>query len=135
MLFTILTSCDAQKNDPKMENQIKLVIETFARAGAENNVALYDNILHSGFRVIANRYPTLDKTSIISREAYVGLISSKKIGGMLYEISFQNIVISEHSATVMAYFKGEKGSQSLIFLLVLDSADKWKIITDMAVQN
>ncbi|MEO0526161.1 MAG: nuclear transport factor 2 family protein [Bacteroidota bacterium] len=135
MLFAIVTGCRSQKNIANMEDKIKSVIETFAKAGAENNATPYDHILHSEFRVIANRYPTPDKTSIIPREAYVGLIASKKIGGTPYEVSFQNISIIDHSATVMAHFKGKEGSQWLTFLLVLDASDNWKIITDIAVQK
>lgn len=119
----------------KTEKEIKNVIETFVRAGEERNVSMYEGILHPEFRVIANRYPTADKTSILRAEDYVGLIAKKVIGGTKYWIRYSSIDVAEHSATVRAELRAEKGGQWVTFLLILSPENKWQIIADMAVQT
>lgn len=131
---TISSYSQIKNNSMKMKNEIKNVIETFVKAGAERNVALYDDILHPDFRVIANRYPTPEKTSIISAEEYISLITKKVIGGTNYEVFFISLDITQHSATVIAHLKADKGGQMITFLLVQDPENNWKIITDMATQ-
>ncbi len=131
------TSCKAQSqnNTMKIEKEIKNVVETFVKAGEERNVPMYNDILHEDFRVIANRYPTSDKTSIISGAGYIALITKKVIGGTKYEVIFNNINIAEHSATVMVELKAEKGGQLVTFLLVQNQEDRWQIIANMATQK
>ncbi len=119
----------------KMEKEIKSVIGTFVKAGEERNVAMYNDILHENFRVIANKYPTPDKTSIIPAEGYKALITKEVIGGTKYEVVFKSIDIAEHSATVRAELKAEKGGQSVTFLLVQNMESEWQIIADMATQR
>lgn len=137
MICFSATSCNAQKpnNSMKMEKEIKSVIATFVKAGEERNVAMYNDILHENFRVIANKYPTPDKTSIIPAEGYKALITKEVIGGTKYELVFKSIDIAEHSATVRAELKAEKGGQSVTFLLVQKMESEWQIIADMATQR
>ncbi len=137
MICFNLTSCKSkiQNNSMKMEKEIKSVIETFVKAGEERNIAMYNDILHENFRVIANKYPTPDKISIIPVEGYKALITKKVIGGTKYEVVFKNIDIEKHSATVKVELKAQKGGQSVTFLLVQNSENKWQIITDMATQR
>ena len=118
-----------------MEKEIKNIIETFVKAGEDRNVAMYNDILHENFRVIANRYPTPDKTSIITAEDYKALITKEIIGGTKYEVIFNSIDIAEHSATVRAELKAEKGGQSVTFLLIQNQENEWLIIADMATQK
>jgi hypothetical protein len=131
------TNCISQtkNNSKKMEKEIKSVIETFVKAGEKRNVAMYNDILHENFRVIANKYPTPDKISIIPVEVYKGLITKEVIGGTKYKVVFKSINIAEHSATVTTELKAEKGGQLVTFLLVQNTEKKWKIITDMATQT
>lgn len=132
---SIKCKSQTQNNLMKMEKEIKGIIETFVKVGTERNVALYNDILHEDFRVIANRYPTPDKISIIRAEKYIALITKGVIGGTKYEVIFKSINIAKHSATVRAELKAEKGGQSVTFLLVQTPENKWKIITDMATQT
>ncbi len=140
-LMTIIVlgsiSCKSQtlNNSIKMENEIKTVIETFVKAGEERNISAYKDILHTDFRVIANRYPTPDNTSILSAKQYTDLLSKKVIGGTKYNVIFKHIDIAEHSATVKAELKAENGGQLVTFLLVQNPENKWLIISDMATQT
>jgi len=130
-------SCKSQtnKNEDPMQNEIKNVVLAFAKAGEERNVQAYDEILHSDFRVIANKYPTPDKTSIIPVEGYIGLLAKEVIGGTKFDVNFRHIDVMDHSAVVVAHFKAEKGSQLVTILLIKNAEDKWQMISDMAVQT
>ncbi len=118
-----------------MEKEIKEVIEIFVKAGEQRNIEMYNDVLHQDFRVIANRYPTPDKLSIIDSASYKALIAKKVIGGAKYEVVYKSIDIAKHSATVRAELKTEKGGQLVTFLLVQNAEDKWQIITDMVTQT
>lgn len=130
-------SCKSQTSNNliKMKNDIKKVIKKFVKAGEERNVEVYKDILHEEFRVIANRYPTPEKTSILPASVYIDLISKKVIGGTKYQVIFNSINITEHSATALTELKTEKGGQFVTFLLVLNPKNDWKIIADMATQK
>ena len=140
MLLAILclgaTNCKSQNmKDPAMEKEIKNVVTAFAKAGEERNVPAYNDILHEDFRVIANRYPTAEKTSIIPGEGYIALIAKETIGGTAYTVDFKHIDITGHSATVISHFKTEDGGGQLVtFLLVKNPENKWQLISDMATQ-
>lgn len=137
MLCFSVFSCKSQSNmkNSLMETEIKNVVKAFANAGEERNVAAYDAILHQNFRVIANQYPTPDKTSIIPLEGYVGLIEKGVIGGTKFDILFKQINIADHSATVLAHFKTAEGGGQLVTLLLVKNQDgKWQLIADMATQ-
>lgn len=135
----VTTSCKSQTQNNSMktetEKEIKNVIETFVKAGEERNIPMYNAILHEDFRVIANRYPTPEKTSIIPAAGYIALLAKKVIGGTKYEVIYNKIDITEHSATVIAELKAEEGGQFVTFLLVQNQENKWQIIADMATQQ
>ncbi|WP_159092179.1 nuclear transport factor 2 family protein [Aquimarina sp. Aq107] len=118
-----------------MEKEIKQVIKAFIKAGEERNIEMYNDVLHQEFRVIANKYPTPDKTSIIPSAGYIALITKKVIGGTKYEVIYNSINITQHSATVRAELKAEKGGQLVTFLLVQNMENRWQIIANMAVQK
>ncbi len=118
-----------------MEKEIKNVVIAFAKAGEKRDVSAYDALLHKDFRVIANQYPTPDKTSIIPSQVYTALIGKGTIGGTAFQVDFKQIDIADHSATVIAHFKTDDGGGQLVtLLLVLNAENKWQLISDMATQ-
>ncbi len=141
LLLTIISLCSTicksqtSNNSMKMEKEIKQVIKAFIKAGEERNIEMYNDVLHQEFRVIANKYPTPDKTSIIPSAGYIALITKKVIGGTKYEVIYNSINITQHSATVRAELKAEKGGQLVTFLLVQNMENRWQIIANMAVQK
>ena len=119
----------------KTKNELRIVIETFVKAGTDRNTAAYNTVLHPEFRVIANRYPVKDQISIIPKSKYVALITQKVIGGTPYSIVFKDFIITDHSATVTTFLKADKGGQLVTFLLVKNPEGQWQIITNMATQQ
>ena len=84
---------------------------------------MYERIVHPGFRVIAHRYPTPDKTSIIPGDAYVDLIKREVIGGTPFKVVFKHISIEAHAATVVAHFRTKNGGGQLVTLLLVQNVD------------
>ncbi|GEM_PF-5102176 len=134
-LFSMSAMNGKSQTTMKTEETIKQVIETFVEAGEKRELNMYNGILHKDFRVIANRYPSPDKTSIIDRETYISLIEKKIIGGAHYTVIFEDMIVSNHSATATVKLKGDKGGQNITFLMVQNNTGDWQIITDMAVQT
>ena len=115
--------------------QIKTVIEAFVKAGEERNINSYDSILHPNFRVVANHYPSPDKTTFLNKETYIDLIKKKVIGGTKFNLIFKDISLVEHSATVQIQLAASKGGQIITFLLIKNAQQQWQIVSDMAVQT
>lgn len=132
-----VTSCTVHQKKQNMGNYkvLETVIDKFVVAGENRDIAAYDDILHENFRVIANRYPTVGKISILSADVYKSLLSKKVIGGTKYNVTYKNFDVTSHSATVSVELKAEKGGQLITFLLVKNEKDKWLIISDMATQT
>jgi len=128
----LLFSFTNQKPDSAMSIQIKDKVIEFANAIEHRDAGQLDKLLHENFRVVANQYPTKDKLSILSKEVYLSLISSKKIGGEKYDVKFDYVSVENHSATVITKFQGEKSNMYLTLLLI-QNGDDWQIIEDMAL--
>ncbi|WP_299894138.1 nuclear transport factor 2 family protein [uncultured Aquimarina sp.] len=127
--------CKSQTNEEVMENEIKTVVEKFVTAGAQRNTAMFGEILHPDFRVVVNRYPTSDKTTVISGAGYISLMNQKKIGGTPYKTSILHLDIKGHSATVIALLEAPENSMQVTFLLVKNQENTWQIISDLTIQN
>ncbi len=129
------TNCKSQNSEKDMEKEITEVIETFIIAGEKWDISAFDAILHSDFRVIANQYPTPEKTSIIPGAGYIALMTQKKIGGTKYDTEFLHIDVAKHSATVIVLLKNKENSMKVTFLLIKNNNGEWKIMSDLAIQN
>lgn len=116
-----------------METYIKQTIETFARAGAERDLSALEEVLHSEFRVLANRFGGKEALTIITREQYLNMMEAGKIGGNEVSVRFDDISIHGHSAAAEVAFVSESVEMQLFILLLQDETNSWKIASDMAV--
>ena len=132
LLIAIGYSFTTKTTDP-MEQTIQDTVLKFATAIEQNNESKLDDLLHKNFRVVANRYPTPDVTTILDKMTYLKLIAAKKIGGKAYEVDIRSINIEEHTATVVAKFTAQGSFMNLTLLLVQSLEGDWEIITDMAI--
>jgi len=129
-LIFLMYSFTNYNSNPPMSIQIKDKVIEFAQAIEHRDINQLDKLLHKDFRVVANQYPTKEKLSILSKEVYLSLMQSEKIGGAKYEVRFDYVSVEDHSATVIVHFKGEKSNMYLTLLLI-ESVNEWKIIEDM----
>ena len=118
-----------QMNDPA----VTVVVESFADAVEARDVATLEKILHPEFRVMATRYPTPDKTSILPRAVYLSLLSSEKIGGDAYTVAYHKVDVTAQNATVLAVFDSDKHTMTLTLLLTQNDAGAWTIISDFPI--
>lgn len=128
--IVLLNSFTNYKAESYMSIQLKDKVLAFANAIEQRDIDQLDQLLHQDFRVVANQYPTEDKLSILSKEVYLSLISTKKIGGTKYDVKFDYISVEDHSATVVTKFQGEQSNMYLTLLLI-ETDNEWKIIEDM----
>jgi len=105
-------------SETAMSIQVKDKVMEFATAIELRDATQLDHLLHKDFRVVANQYPTKDKLSILPKEVYLSLIKSEKIGGTKYDVKFDYVSVEDHSATVIAKFKGQKSNMYLTLLLI-----------------
>ena len=130
--ITLLTACSgfSQTSQP-MEDAIRQIINDFEDATAQRDIAALESLLHPEFRVMANRFRGGPGTTLIPRDAYLGMMKAEKIGGTAYEVSFESVTIYEHTAAAEVSFIGSDSNMHLFLLLVQDDDNAWKIISDL----
>jgi hypothetical protein len=104
-------------------------VQAFVRAGDERDVASLERVLHDDFRVVV-RMP--DGLSVMSRDLYVKLVTSGKIGGTPRTADFDVVMLSDDLATV----KGSLDSSAAHFdctWTVANGAAGWQVIQDAVV--
>lgn len=128
----IFTATHAQKNNQAMETKVKQAVLAFDRATATRNLETLKAVLHPDYRVLANRFRGTPGTTLISRDAYLGLMESGKVGGTVYEPEFRQISVTGHTAMVDLLLKAQGTSSMHKYLfLVQNDQDEWQIISDL----
>ena len=69
-------------------------------------------VLHPNYPVLANRFRDTPGTTLITRNAYLSMMESGKVGGTVYEPEFRQISITGYTAMVDLLLKA-KGSASM----------------------
>lgn len=117
-----------------MKNQIKEKVTSIEKAAANRDTKQLTELLCKDYRVIANRFKGSENTVIISKETYLQMMKDEKIGGTSYDINFNDIKISGHTAIVDVLYSSETTSDMHKFLvLILDKNNEWKIVSDIPI--
>jgi len=128
-----LLNCKAQ-NQNNMKNQIEEAVTSIEKAAANRDTKQLTELLHKDYRVIANRFKGSENSVIISKETYLQMMKDKKIGGTSYDINFNDIKISGHTAIVDVLYSSEATSDMHKFLvLIQDENNEWKIVSDIPI--
>lgn len=130
MLLTLIginMNLNAQKED---EKAITTTIETFAKAGDNNDRETLATTLDDNYRIIMNRLFGGDVVSIMGKEVYLEKIATKEYGGDSREVEVKSITIVGTTACVNVLFKGQKMTFDTIMILVKNKGAEWKIISD-----
>ncbi|SFS83735.1 protein of unknown function [Zhouia amylolytica] len=128
-----LLNCKAQ-NQNNMENQIKETVTSIEEAAANRDAEQLTELLHRDYRVIANRFKGNENAVIISKDNYLQMMKDEKIGGTSYNINFNDVKISGHTAIVDVLYLLETTSDMHKFLvLIQDENNKWKIVSDIPI--
>ncbi len=122
------------RKQKSMEQETKMVIESFVEAIAERDIDVLDSLLHDDFRVIANQFKGADKTLILPKTAYLKMIEEGKIGGDPYTLKILNSSVFKHTAMIQAdLVHKEKPNMHIFFVLVQGLSGNWKIASDTPV--
>ncbi len=115
---------------PSEVNAIREVVESYSKAGDNQDTKAIEAVLHDGFRVVWND-PAKNTVSLISKTDYVQLLGAKKIGGDRRKVIIESIDISEGiNASVRVVLDGEKGDFWNLLSLVKHEG-KWLIAQDL----
>lgn len=124
----------AQSNDPAMQDAIRQVISDFENAIAQRDVASLETLLHPDFRVMANRFRGGEGTTLLPRATYLDMMQAEKIGGTKYEAEVIRVAIHDHTAAAEVNLTHSESADMHVFLLLVqDSNNEWKIISNLPV--
>lgn len=131
-VFSINSVCYSQPNEENMKEQIQKIVLAFEKASAQRNIKKLKKVLHSDYKVIANRFKGSDNVTIISREDYLKMTQASKIGGTSYDTEFINISVAEHTAMAEVLLKSKTTSNMHKYLfLIQNKNDKWQVVSDL----
>lgn len=128
-----LLNCKAQ-NQNIMENNIKEVIASVENAAANRDVNQLAEFLHPDYRVVANRFKGSTTATVILRQAYLEMMNGGKIGGTTYNIKYNDIKTTGHTAIVDVLYTSDIASDMHKYLvLIQDEQNQWKVVSDIPI--
>jgi len=113
------------------KQEISALITNFSAAVETRNTMLLEPMLNENFRVIANRFPTSDKTTVLSRETYLELLKAGKIGGENRTVKVISMDINDHIAYAKVEFESDKAVFTTYQTFLLNANNAWQIVSDM----
>lgn len=117
--------------DPQTQlTAIEMMIGAYVRAIDTNDISAVEKHLHQDFRAMAGSATNPGVCQIISRDAYIGLLSSGKIGGEKREVTVEFAHVN--GATAIAFIRIENEQKLFLtyYNLILMN-DNWLLISDM----
>lgn len=133
IMLTLVSLTLFGQNTNKAKEEINTLVTNFSTAVEKRDTLLLEPMLNENFRVVAFRFPTLDKTTILSKEKYISLLSAGKIGGEKRTVQILNLDINEYVATAKVVFESDKMIFTTYQTYILNSEGKWQIVSDIPV--
>lgn len=125
--------CKAQ-NQNIMEIKIKETVASIEKAAEKRDVKKLDELLHKDYRVVANRFKGGTTATIISKDKYLEMMRDGKIGGTSYNIKYNDIKITGHTAMVdLLYLSDVTSDMHKFLILIQDEQDQWKVVSDIPI--
>jgi hypothetical protein len=116
-----------------MIEKIKQAITDFVKGGDNSDTKLLDKVLHKDFRVTNNGFMGTSGVKVIDKEKYLANIRNGIFGGLPRVMIIENIDVSETIASVKLRLESSENHFFSYNSLVLDTDNKWKIISNLAV--
>lgn len=130
MLILVNTTIFGQ-NTKLAEQKITALVTNFSAAVETRNIELVAPLLNDNFRVLANRFPTADKTTVLTKESYLSLLTAGKIGGEKRSVTISALDVNEHIASAKVVFESDKAVFTTYQTYILNSNNVWQIASDM----
>lgn len=126
------TSQSHTKNEIKMETSIEKAIEDFVKGGDTQDVAQLETVLHPEFRTSVNQFKGADGVTVLNRDAYLGMIRDKKLGGTPRSFEVRYFKNYGHTASAELHMESSVLVFDNFLSLVQDKSGKWWVIADAA---
>ena len=122
LIMTLLASQTVQANE-----EILKTLQAYAQGTEQQNVELLDLNFHPQFRVVAK---TEEGLRVIEKDAYLGLIKDKKIGGHQRELNITSLNVENDIAQVQLVLTGE-ASTFHDNLELINTDGHWQIVHNL----
>ena len=133
-LITILTmtmminlTTQAQTDKAAVEQ----LINQFAKAGDQRDVAQLRKILHDDFRLAMNRLFGSEKVDLLDKPTYLTMMEEGKLGGDSRTVKILFIDITQNNAAAKVALKGKALTFESYYQLVKNAAGQWQLINDL----
>lgn len=110
---------------------IEMMIGSFVSAIDTSDLAAAEHYLHPEFRAMACNAASPGECQIISRESYIGLLASGKIGGQKRNITVDFVHINGTTATAFVVLENDQKLFRTYYNLIWKG--HWQLISDMPV--
>jgi hypothetical protein len=131
LAFSICFGTVSAQSKTKSKQDVTNIINAFSKAVDEKNAEALAPLLNENFRVVANRFPSEDKISILTKEIYLQLLKAGKIGGEKRTVEIKSIDIEAHIASAKIVFKSDKTTFITFQSFILNQHGNWQLIADM----
>lgn len=131
VVFLLLFTSSYAQNAKTAKNEINTLINSFSSAVDSRNSEALEPLLNENFRVIANRFPTDDKTTVLTKETYITFLKAGKIGGEKRKLKIKWIDVTNHIASAKIVFESDKTVFTTYQSFILNPNNVWQLISDM----
>ena len=114
------------------EQQIRLVITAFVKAGDHRDTNLLECVLHDDFRVVSNQFMGTPGVTIIDKKQYIANVKDGVFGGIPRKMKIEKIEELGTIANVLLRLESTENYFVSFNSLVLDRDDQWKLIHNLA---
>lgn len=133
IMLTLVSATLFGQNTNKAKEEISTLVTNFSSAVEKRDTLLLDPLLNENFRVVALRFPTPDKTTVLSKEKYISLLSAGKIGGEKRTVEILSLDINEYIAFSKVKFESDKTIFINYQMYLLNANNTWQIVSDMPI--
>ncbi len=122
------------QNQKTMVKQIKETVTFIESAAANRDVKQLAELLHEDYRVVANRFKGSKTATVLSKEVYLEMMKNEKVGGTTYDIQYNDIKITGHTAIVDLLYRSDTTSDMHKYLILIQDEDnQWKVVSDIPI--
>lgn len=118
-----------------MKDDLLAATHAFVEAIGLQDVSALSKLLHPDFRVVANGFPSPGALTLIDRENYLQLMSSKRLGGEQYALQVEQLSLHDTSGIVQATLHGSKSVMKIFLSFLQNSSGAWQIIANLPEHN
>lgn len=111
---------------------IEEMIGRYVKAIDSKDMTAIKEYLHPDFRVVAGNAASLGIFQVISKDMYLDMLASGKIGGMQREVTIEAVSATETTATAFVRLENEQ-KLFLTFYSLIKQNEQWFLISDMPI--